>query len=731
MNRRRFRLFSAMLAAFAGVVVFLVATKLFPYHTTNHDEAVYLQQAAMLLEGQLSLYPPVPDSFRPWFFVRDGGRLYPKYAPVPAATFAVGKLLGNARLSLALVGAGSVALTAAIASEAFDRRTGLLAGVFLLASPLFLVDSSVFLPYATTTFWNLLFAFAYVRSARRSRTPDPSARPAGESARGTRGAHGYALLAGLAIGVAFFARPYTAVLFAAPFIAHALYSLWTGPSATRLTRLSLTALGGLAGVTTALAYNAAMTGSPWVFPYAAFAPQDGLGFGHREILGYARDYTPELALRANAEVVSLLFTQWVVGGPVGTLLAAVGVGAFLRRAGFRPADWSAEFTDAQLRAVLAGLFVSVVAGNVFFWGNLNVLGSLANPDDGLVSTLGPYYHFDLLVPTAAFAARGALLGVGRVRALASERTPRSRQVAVGVALAGALVLAGATAGVLAPTISENARITDEYERAYQPFEERDLSDAVVFLPTPYGDWLSHPFQHLRNDPGFDGETVYALSDGPDDFEVAAAYPNRTYYRYVYRGEWMPYGGESVDPALQRVRVVRGERVSVDASLAVPEYARGVSARVSADGGSAYYAVEGTPANLSLDLRVANGTARLAGRGVGPVGENATVPVGREDEVVVQVFVSEGATGFSYRLELPVRRANGSVAALSPAREVCLVARNCNGAAAYVPGSVPERVGMETTLRANGSVDERGNETARTSPDGPRGFDGRHRPTRLR
>src|SRR6056297_3415398 len=195
MNRGRFRLFSAVLSLVAGAVVLLVATELFPYHTTNHDEAVYLQQAAMLLEGQLSLYPPVPDSFRPWFFVRDGGRLYPKYAPVPAATFAVGKLLGNARFSLALVGAGSVALTAAIASEAFDRRTGLLAGVFLLVSPLFLVDSSVFLPYATTTFWNLLFAFAYVRSARRSRPSDQSERPAGASARGTFGAHGYALLA--------------------------------------------------------------------------------------------------------------------------------------------------------------------------------------------------------------------------------------------------------------------------------------------------------------------------------------------------------------------------------------------------------------------------------------------------------------------------------------------------------------------------------------------------------
>ena len=61
MNRRRFRLFAALLSLVAGAVVLLIATELFPYHTTNHDEAVYLQQAAMLLEGQLSIAPPVPE----------------------------------------------------------------------------------------------------------------------------------------------------------------------------------------------------------------------------------------------------------------------------------------------------------------------------------------------------------------------------------------------------------------------------------------------------------------------------------------------------------------------------------------------------------------------------------------------------------------------------------------------------------------------------------------------
>jgi hypothetical protein len=271
------------------------------------------------------------------------------------------------------------------------------------------------------------------------------------------------------------------------------------------------------------------------------------------------------------------------------------------------------------------------------------------------------------------------------------------------AVVGLLLLAGATAGVLGPTVSKNAAITDEYERAYQPVEERGLSNAVVYLPTPYGDWLNHPFQHLRNDPGFDGEVVYATSGGPSDLAVVSAYPERSYYRYVYRGTWAPSLGESVTPALNRVTVARGDAVTVDATVGVPDHADRVSLRLATSEGNAYYGVNGTPANLSVSLRVANGTARLAGPDIESVDENASPPVGRADEVVVQVFVSDGAGGFSYRLELPVRQNDGSVVALSPYREVCFVARNCNGQAAYVEDAVSDGVQLESELLTNESM----------------------------
>ncbi|ERH00978.1 MAG: 4-amino-4-deoxy-L-arabinose transferase related glycosyltransferases of PMT family, partial [Halonotius sp. J07HN6] len=334
---RRFRIATVALAAVAAVVVWTVANQVFPYHSLNHDEGVYLQQAAMLLDGQLSLHPPVDGAFRPWFFIEDGDRLYPKYGPIPAAMFAVGKLAGGYRLALAAIAAGNVALVVGVGRELFDPRTALLAGGLVIASPLYLIDSSVFLPYAPTTLWNLLFAYGYLRVDRT-------------------GDRRWAAVAGVGVALAFFARPYTALLFALPFIGHALWTLASNWRAA-LPRQAVIAGLGLAGVCVTLAYNVVVTGSALLFPYRAFAPRDGLGFGEREILSHEITYTPELAIEANRNVVALFATEWVAGGALGVALAAVGVGIAARR------RWSPRV------AAVAGLFVSIPVGNVYFWGN--------------------------------------------------------------------------------------------------------------------------------------------------------------------------------------------------------------------------------------------------------------------------------------------------------------------------------------------------------------------------
>jgi hypothetical protein len=703
---RRYRLAVLVLTVAVGVAAFFLSHRVFPYLSTNHDEAVYLQQAAMLLEGQLVLRPPVETAFRPWFFVQAGPELYAKYTPVTAAVFAVGMALGDPRLSLAAVAAGLVALTYAVGVEAFDRRTGLLGACLVAVSPFLLVQTAVFLPYAPTLLFELLFAWAYLRAART-------------------GSRRWAALAGLAIGVAFFARPYTAVLFAAPFVAHALRRLGRSATAgrasalTTVSRQGVVAACGLLGVAATLAYNARMAGDPFTFPYQAFAPRDGLGFGTRRILGYERTYTPGLALEANARVVWLLFTRWVVAGPLGTVLAGVGLGATalqarraLARRGegatataVRPDGGDRSAPSARLgpRLALAGLFVTVLLGNVYFWGNLNVLGALDRSGDGLVALYGPYYHFDLVVPTALFAAFAARLLAGRWRSFVRDRVgtadaTTARRVALAGLVVGGLLVGGTSAAIAGDSLAENREVSDQLAAAHEPFEPEPPAGVVV-LPTPYGDWLNHPFQTLRNEPGFDGRTVYAMDER--EFGVVDAYPGRELYRYGFRGEWAPFVGDPVQPRLYPVEHVRGERVTLHATLGIPTGVDTVTLRLAAGGESTYYTVRGPPDELDVRVVVADGRARLVGADVVPVApEDTDVPVHARDELLVEAN-AEYAPGnaFTYRLETPFAIDDGDYRLLTPHPEVCRGAALCDGQAAHIPETAQPGVSVETRVTA--------------------------------
>jgi len=659
---------AVVLAVVGGLLVFVIGETVFPYYTSNHDEAVYLQQAALLLDGEFAMHPPVPEALRPWFFVADGGRLYPKYTPVVPALFALGGLVGSFRLAVALVAALSVVLTYAVVAEVFDPETGVGAAGFLLISPLFLVDGAVFLPYVPALCLNLLFAWAYLRADQT-------------------GSYRFAALAGGATGVAFFARPYTAVLFATPFVLHALWTL-RGLGRAAILRQGTTAALGLCGVAAALGYNAAVTGDPLVFPYEAFAPRDGLGFGEREILAYERDYTVPLALEANARNLLTYATRWTPAGPLGSLLAVLGLGSVLRREGRGP--------DPRILA-LAGLFVTIPLGNVYFWGTLNVLGDLSDPSDGLVSFLGPYYHVGLLLPTAAFGAVGAR----RLLQFFGERygrlDRRSLRVAALVAvLAGGMAVAGVTAGAALVPLSDNHRVTEQYEQAYEPFENREFDDALVFLPTPYGDWLNHPFQALRNDAGYDGDAVYALQ--LREFAVVDAFPDRTYYRYTVRGEWLPHTRHSVTPRLREIHHIAGERVGVDMAFGVPAATEAVEARVSVGENGNSTAASMPRGGLDATATVANGTARV---GSPQFVENLTVPYTDGEELELVVFVDDGSLGgFEYVVRLPVQERRDGYRALSPYLEVCRQPRLCGGEAAYVPDTHREGVWINATLSSH-------------------------------
>ncbi|AWB28587.1 hypothetical protein HARCEL1_01470 [Halococcoides cellulosivorans] len=674
-RRDRYPLAVALVSLLAGLATFVIAAWVFPYHSTNHDEAVYLMQAALLLDGQLAIQAgSIADAVRPWFFVADGGRLYPKYSPVPAALYAVSMgLVGEPRVTLAVVAAANVALVGALGTLAVDRRVGLVASMAFAASPMALLTSSVFLPYAPTTLFTLAFAVAYLYGIREHSAIA-------------------AALAGVAIGIAVFSRPYTALLFAAPFVCHAGWRVLSGFRRHDLgpaRRHALTAVGGLGGVAVTLAYNVATTGDPLLFPYAAFAPLDGPGFGHREILGHAIEYTPALAVRVNAHLLWELGTRWVVAGPLGTLAAVAGLAVATRRwwqgrpVTDRGADRSSEIRAGGL---LVAVVASVVVGNLAFWGTYNVLGAIGDPTDGLIALFGPFYQFDLLAPVAVFVgiASVAVWRAGRsLRARLADRIgSQSARAALGVALALAVLIAGVSAAsAVATPVERNLAHTDGYAEAYAPIEESDFEHALVFLPTPYGDWLHHPFQPLRNDPGLDGPVVYALSGGPaEQFDVIDAYPDRQLYRYTYQGTWTSGPDRDVTPRLEDLAIRRAETLSVETRVGVPDRVAAAQVRLETREGSITHSIADPHGSLTVPWSLSPDGARLTGL------PDERVGLADSDHVVLTITLIQPTGGtLTYRQDLDVRIANGRVAALwPPERSVCTLVTDCGREGTYLP-----------------------------------------------
>jgi hypothetical protein len=668
----------------AGIAVFYLASTVFGYHSSNHDEGVYLLQAAMLLEGQLELHAgELADAFHPWFFIEDDGRLYPKYSPVPAAMYAVSMaLFGEPRVTLAAVAAGNAALVYLLGATVFDRRVGLVAAAVFSVSPLALVTSSVFLPYAPTTFLNLTFAVAYLRGVR-----DGSTVAAG--------------IAGVSIGLAFFARPFTAVLFATPFILHALYRVGSSirsdggrPLPGPVRRQGLTAVLGLLFVGVTLAYNLRVTGSALLFPYEAFAPLDGPGFGRRRILGHSIVYTPSLALEANAHVLWYLATRWFTAGALGTAIALGGTAFSLyrwsrRRSALRPGSGSGPDAGFERTggALLAGLLVTVPAGNLFFWGNFNVLATFSDPTDGILSQFGPIYHFDLLVPLSIFAGVAALACwrlVSRIGAVVEDRTSpgAAKALLAGALLASVLLAGAANAAVVSSPLDRNQAYADKYEKAYEPIEETAFENALVFIPTPYGDWQNHPFQYLRNDGGLDGSVVYALDRAPeDDFAVLDAYPNRTYYRYTYRGEWTANAYRHVVPKLEPLEVRRAEALDARTVVGVPDRVTRASVRVEANSEYASYSVADPGESVAVNWSLEGDRARLEAAET-----DSAIELDETDTVTVLVtlYQPDGST-LTYRQEATVRTSGDDVGVVwPPERYVCPLVTDCGTEGTYLP-----------------------------------------------
>ena len=479
------------LAAFAAVV--LISTYVFPYYSTNNDEAVYRFQARMLAQGKLYLPAnSLSEHFNSFYIINDGQRVYPKYVPAFAIPLALSQLVfGDMRFALGLLAAVAVIAIFLVAEEMYRRPVAVLAALFLALSPLFLLQSSMYLPYMFSFLLNVLFFLFFLKTLRCQGRLYPA-------------------LAGVFFGLSFYARPFTALAFALPMAVYAYYLV-------RQKRLSLHIVapivaGAAPFIILTFLYNYAFTGSPLRFPFNVWEPQDTLGFGAKRLGPGMPDwnYTVPVALESTVLQLSQL-ALWVFGGPLLVLLAAA---ALVKRQLQTP------------EALLLSMAGVVVLGNVFQWGNLISRYGLDN--------LGPFYYVDLLLPLCLLGAQGLF----QMARLLHQHVGVVRSVQASALVAGLLAPCMAIGGILlASHVGLNLAHTAKRARVYAPVINARLDDALVFIPSLYGPFIGLPFGYLTNSPTMNDPVLYARNMGTKNIGLVQALNSRSLYYFRYEDVW--------------------------------------------------------------------------------------------------------------------------------------------------------------------------------------------------
>lgn len=276
----RFR--SALLASCLALALYLVVGYVggrgFTPHM--HDEFAYIFQAKTFAHGKVSFpAPPIPEFFESFHILTE--KVYAsKYPPGHALVILPGVLLGFPILMPIVLSAGSLLLLYLIVRTIESDQCALLClGLFAL-SPLQVMLATSHLSHTSSLFFLLLFVYlSGCVKEQRSRLLAPAS--------------------GVALGIAFLARPVTALAVAFPFVIRDFFvsindarkGKWEGLRCFLATSISFALIAG-----SLLAYNLLVTGDllrfPWVEYTERYIPMDTLGFQHDSQTAWQRNLSP-------------------------------------------------------------------------------------------------------------------------------------------------------------------------------------------------------------------------------------------------------------------------------------------------------------------------------------------------------------------------------------------------------------------------------------------------------
>lgn len=507
--------FVIVLALAAAAVAFASNALVYPEYSWNRDEPVYLWQANLLQEAQLTSDDGgFPAVLQPWLSAHEDGRFFSQYPLGWPLALLVGQVVGWPALTLALATVLAVVGAYVLAHEITrDRRIAGLTGILLLASPIVAVQAGVYLTYLFAVGLGSLFAATFLAGVRLDSR--------------WRIAVSGALLGGIII-----TRTYDAVVWAGVL---GIYVLATERQRWReLLRLVPPLLATTVPfVVLQLAHNRYLTGHPLEFPITTKDPLDRFGFGDRRLMPGVAPYGYGLWEAARATVKNAFFTPWfLVGAYVGAGIAAYG--AFARR---DRRTW-----------LLVGIGVGFPIAYFPFWGTH--VSSLTT------RLSGPIYAIPAYVPLCILMAQGFVL--------LARRSPR---IAAALAVAVLLITIPVGGGRLGRN-RELSRI-----QAAWPESTEELAGPAIVVSSP-SEYVLFLDPTGRNGVDLEAQDLlYAVDADPQLLDLLEAHPDRAAYfqradvptaDLAPSEDTAPFGVDLVP-----IEIVRGETVELTLRALAP------------------------------------------------------------------------------------------------------------------------------------------------------------------
>ena len=463
--------------ALLGLVAVLVSAAVyhwvFPAYSWNRDETVYLWQARALRHGVLlPTDGGTPAFFWPWLSGHGNGFFFSQYTLGWPSILAAGLLVTGTTAVAIPFGA----LLSVLGMYAFARTTtrdhelALIAAALMVVSPVFLVQSGLYLGYLFTLGLGLLALSALLSGVQH-------------------GARWRLVVGGALVGWIFMTRPFDAVLWALAALVGVVALHWKQWGKV-LRAAAWVALGFVPLFVATLAYNRHVTGSFTQFPITAADPLDTFGFGLKRLMPTfgKDDYTPWVALKSEAK--NGIAIPWFVAGSYLGILAA-GWALWLRR------------RDRSM-VVLLALFLAFPLGYFAFWG-MHVSSVTAHLS-------GPIYFIPLFPPLLVLMA-------------AAIRELWQRRRAFGALLAAVLVL------VTVPFAVSRLDVNHTISAAQEPWKQSDQvapANSLVFVEQS-GLYLLLLNPYSSNSANLDGRVLYSTDQGPTDIDLIRSRPGRTPY----------------------------------------------------------------------------------------------------------------------------------------------------------------------------------------------------------